>query len=435
MTYFHYIIERNEWLWGKKMKITDVVYKDYVEVKKIKGFNVKRMPEKPRWYLQILTWLLSFPETFAVRSDIRKYNMNGVEGPYIMLCNHNSFVDFKVATRAVFPRRSNYVVAVDGFIGRENLMFKVGCFMKRKFVSDPVIVRQIRHSLSKNKVICQIYPEARYSLVGTNSILPDSLGKLVKMMNVPVVTLISHGHHLRQPFWNLKKRRVKTMTDMTQIMTIDEIKTLTVAEINKRIRDAFTYDDYKFQLESKLVIDEPYRAENLHKPLYICPHCHKEDQMTSSGTKIWCQHCGASYTMNVYGQLSNKNETKFSHIPDWFEWQRKMVRQDIETDRYYVELDVNVDLLHNSDGYYRIGKGKFIHDKNGFRLEVGNLVVEKGVQESFGVHIEYDYFGRGDGFSFSKNHDTFYIYPIDKNFNVTKLHFATEELYAIATQV
>ncbi len=36
-----------------------------------------------------------------------------------VMCNHNSFFDFKVMTAAIFPRRANYVVALDGFIGRE----------------------------------------------------------------------------------------------------------------------------------------------------------------------------------------------------------------------------------------------------------------------------------------------------------------------------
>lgn len=191
------------------MKITDIVHKNYKEVKELKPFNLRAMPEKPRWYLQGLSWALSFPETFAIQSDIRKHNMDGIEGSYLMLCNHNSFVDFKVATRAIFPRRANYIVAVDGFIGRESIMQKVGCFMKRKFDSDPIIARQIRHSLMKNKVVCQIYPEARYSLVGTQSVLQDSLGKLAKLMKVPVVTLISHGHHLRQPFLEFEEAKSK----------------------------------------------------------------------------------------------------------------------------------------------------------------------------------------------------------------------------------
>ena len=411
------------------MKITDIVYKDYSEVKSLRGFNTKQLPKKPVWYLQILVWVLSFPETFIVHCKIRRHNMEGVNGPYLMLCNHNSFLDFKVATRAIFPKRANYIVAVDGFIGRERLMLKVGCFMKRKFVSDLSIVRQIKHSLEKNKVICQIYPEARYSLVGTNSPLPDSLGKLVKAMNVPVITLISHGHHLRQPSWNLKKRKVHTVTDMTQILTKLDTEALSVDEINKRIRANFLYDDYKYQVESKVKITEPYRAENLHKPLYSCPHCHEENTMKSKGTKLWCDKCGETYQMDELGRLSNKNQTIFSHVPDWFNWQREKVRKEILSGEYSIQLDVNVDLLQNSDGYYRIGCGKLTHGYNGFKLEVGELLIEISVLESFGVHIEYDYFGRGDGISFSKNNETFYIYPISDKFSVTKLHFATEEMY------
>ena len=135
------------------MKITDIVYKSYDEVREMPRFDLKSLPKRPKWYLQVLAWILALPETFSVRPNIRKHNMEGVKGPFIMLCNHNSFLDFKIATRAVFPKRSTYIVAVDGFIGREGIMRNVGCFAKRKFLSDSVIVRQIKHSIEENKVI------------------------------------------------------------------------------------------------------------------------------------------------------------------------------------------------------------------------------------------------------------------------------------------
>jgi 1-acyl-sn-glycerol-3-phosphate acyltransferase len=271
------------------MKITDIVYKSYDEVKALPQFDLQSMPKKPKWYLQLLAWVLAFPETFKVKPKIRKHNMEGVKGPFIMLCNHNSFLDFKIATRAVFPKRSTYIVAVDGFIGREGIMRNVGCFAKRKFFSDSVIVRQIRHSIEENKVICQIYPEARYSLVGTNSELPDALSKLIKMTGYPVVTLVSHGHHLYQPFWNLKNRKVKTSTDMTYILSPQQIKDTTVQDITKIINTAFTYDDYRYQVDNDLHIKESFRAEGLHKPLFMCPHCETEHQMDSKDNTLFCK--------------------------------------------------------------------------------------------------------------------------------------------------
>lgn len=414
------------------MKITDIVYKNIDEINEMPKFNLKELPKKPKWYLQVLAWILSFPETLKVKPTIRKHNMENVKGPYILLCNHNSFVDFKIATRAVFPKRSTYIVAVDGFIGREKIMKNVGCFAKRKFVSDSFIVRQIKHSIGHDKVICQIYPEAKYSLVGTSSALPDSLGKLIKLSGYKVVTLISHGHHLRQPFYNLKPRKLRTSTDMTLILDEQEIKELSANQINKRIKDAFVYDDYQYQLDNKIEIKESFRAEGLHKPLYMCPHCHIEHKMDSKDNKLWCGNCNETYTMDTLGRLSNDNgNTIFSHIPDWFEWEREMVRQEIIDGKYNVQIEVDVDILPNSTGFYRLGSGSLTHNNNGYIIEAEGLRVEKTVIANFGVHIEYDYFGRGDGISLSTKNQTYYMYPKDQTYSVTKFHFATEELYKL----
>ena len=78
------------------------------------------------------------------RTKIKKTGTEGLKPPYLMLCNHNAFLDFKVATLATFPHRANYVVAIDGFIGREELLRQVGCICKRKFTNDITLIRQLR---------------------------------------------------------------------------------------------------------------------------------------------------------------------------------------------------------------------------------------------------------------------------------------------------
>lgn len=107
--------------------------------------------------------------------------MEGVKPPYIILCTHHAFVDFKVLTKAIFPHPANYIVAIDGFIKREWLLRNVGGICKRKFVNDIKLVKQIKYSLEELKSIVAIFPEARYSLIGTNAILPESLGKMIKI--------------------------------------------------------------------------------------------------------------------------------------------------------------------------------------------------------------------------------------------------------------
>jgi hypothetical protein len=389
------------------MKISDVVYKSYDEVKEMPRFDLEQTPKKAKWYLQLLSWFLSFPEAFQVKSEIKKIRMKGLKGPYILLCNHNSFVDFKVATKAIFPRPANAIVAIDGYITREGLLRNVGGIGKRKFISDPFTFRQIKHSLEKNKYICEIYPEARYSLVGTNSLIPDSLGKLVKILKYPVVTLISNGHHLRQPFWNLEKRKIKSTSLMNQILTVEEIKAKSVDEINQIIRENFIYDDYKYQVENNIEIDYIDRAKGLHKPLYQCPDCLTEHKMRSDGNRIWCEECKSVHEMDILGRLSNlSGNTRFTHIPDWFEWQREQVNAQIKNNEYDIELEVIIESLPNSTGFYRLKSGTLKHGKNGFLLENPNFKLEKTVLSNYSVHIEYDYFGKGDCVSFSTLNDT-----------------------------
>ncbi|MFA7075317.1 MAG: hypothetical protein WC152_01420 [Candidatus Izemoplasmatales bacterium] len=418
------------------MKIKDIEYRTFKEVDNMERFDLKAMPKKSKWYLQIVAWLLSIPETFFRRVKIEKINMDKVKGPYVLLCNHNSFFDFKVATRAFFPRRANYVVAVDGFINRENLMRNVGCIGKRKFVSDPSIVRQLKYTLEVHKSIAVIYPEARYSLIGTTAILPDSLGKLIKMFKYPVVTLISHGHHLHEPVWNLIKRKVPVKSVMTYLFSKDDLEQLSLNEINQKLKESFYYNDHEYQIKNKIFIKGNDRAKNLHKVLYQCPHCLNDNTMNSENNSLFCEKCHHNYFVDELNQLKEINgDGIFTFIPDWFEWQRTEVKKEIDNDEYDISIEVNIDSLPNSTGYYRLGKGVLTHNKDGFLLKANfqgdDFEIHKPVKSNYGVHIEFDYFGKGDCISFSTNNDTYYLYPTDPNVRVTKFHFAVEELYKI----
>ncbi len=402
----------------------------------IERFDMKKPPIRQRRYLQPITWLLSFPDVWRHRVKITKINCSGLKPPYIFLGNHNSFFDFKVATAAIFPHRANYVVAIDGFIGREWLMRNVGCICKRKFTNDVTLIRQIRRVI-ENKDVLVMYPEARYSLCGTTAVLPDSLGQLCKHMGVPVVTMITHGHHIDSPFWNLKKRKIKhTEAVMKQLFTAEEIKSATAEEINEAIRREFVYDDYLWQRENNVLVKYSWRAEGLHKVLYKCPACHAENKMDSRGIELFCKACGKRWQQLENGVLcAVSGSTEFSHIPDWYEWERAEVRQEIENGTYYFEADCHVDSLPNSNGYIRLGNGKIIHDMNGFHLsgisEDGNTFsMEKPVASLYSCHIEYDYLGKyGDCIDLNTINDTYYIYPHGDSFSVTKIALATEELY------
>ena len=401
-------------------------------------FDMAKDPIRTRWYLKPITQLLSLPAVLAHRAQIHRHpGTDGLKPPFILLCNHNAFMDFKVATQVIFPRRANYVVAIDGFIGREWLLRNVGCICKRKFTNDTVLVRQLRKVLD-NGDIAVVYPEARYSLCGTTAVLPSSLGKLCKLMETPVATLICHGHHVNSPFWNLHDRGVKpTEADYQLLFTPEQLKELSVDEINDRIVEAFQYDDFAWQKERGIHITYKGRAEGLHKVLYQCPHCGKEYKMSSQGTVLRCNHCGKEWELTELGELrALTGETEFSHVPDWYEWERANVRKEVEEGRYDSGvLPVRVYALPNAARFIHLGEGTLRHNAEGFLVQGTDVdgdpfEMRLPVPSLYSCHIEYEYLGKyGDCVDLNTLEDTWYIYPYDADFAVTKFALATEELY------
>ena len=406
--------------------------------KPFKRFDMARDPVRTKWYLKPITKLLSWPDMITHRPAIHFHRVDvPLEPPYLLLCNHNAFMDFKVATQVIYPNSANYVVAIDGFIGREWLLRAVGCICKRKFTNDTVLVRQLSKVIG-NRDIAVVYPEARYSLCGTTAVLPSSLGKLCKLLDVPVVTLICHGHHANSPFWNLHDRKLKTEADYTLLLTQEEVRNTPAAEINSKIVEAFQYDDFAWQRDKGVRTTYAQRAEGLHKVLYKYPHCGKEFHMDSKDDILFCGECGKKWRVSELMQLEAvEGETEFSHIPDWYEWERACVREEVEAGTYDSGvLPVHVDSLPNSKKFIRLGNGTMQHNMSGFHVHGVDVDgdpfdMEIPVPSLYSVHIEYEYLGKyGDCVDLNTLQDTWYTYPeAPCQFSVTKMALATEELY------
>ncbi|MCQ2427527.1 MAG: hypothetical protein MJ137_03870 [Clostridia bacterium] len=405
--------------------------------KKIKAFDTSKKPKNPYFFLMPVEWGGTAAYTIPAGGKITKINCEGLKPPYLLLANHASMIDFPMAVKAIFPHKTNWVISIEEFVGREWLFRGVGGIYKRKFTSDIVVVRHMLRVLKQHRHICTMYPEARYSLAGINEQLDGGLGSLVKVAKVPVVVLISHGNFLQSPQWNKKPmRKVPVDATFTQIVTREEAETLTAEEIQRRIEAAFEYDDYRWQRDNNIKITSVKRANNIHRILYKCSSCGKDFTTYSKDTDIWCSECGKRWRMNEYGELHciNGDET-FTHVPDWYRWEREEVRREVREGRYRFEDDVRVEHLDNCKiGFRSIGEMKMTHDENGFvidgMLEEGiKFKFHRSVSSMYSCHIEYDFHGRGDGIDLATLKDTYFVFPLTARNVLTKIHFATEELY------
>ncbi len=409
-----------------------------VNYKNKKYYKTAKYPIRQPLVIVWLIWLLSKIMLIGKNYKIEKINMEGVKPPYMLLSNHQYFIDFEIAAMATFPHRVNNVVSIDGYYRRPWLMELIGSIGTRKFTTDLHLIKSINRVLKRGDIL-SMYPEARYTPCGTTAYLPESLGKLVKMNKVPVVVIKHHGNHLLTPFWNFRKpRKVPLYMTMTQVLTAEQVKSMSADEINAAIKQAFAYDEYRYQKENGILITEPHRAEGLHKVLYQCPHCLTESKMASEGTELFCTECGKRWNLNEDGTLTAlSGETEFSHIPDWFDWERQQVCEQIARGEYSFEDEVDVYSLPRCWRFTHLGKAKISHDpENGFILEGhyngAPYRVQRTPIENNSLHIEYDYcyIKPYDCFDISTDKDSFYCYPTKPNV-ITKLGFAVEELYRI----
>ena len=402
---------------------------------KIKRFDFEKKPISPTFIMRLAKEIISFPDLRKRKAVLTKVGMEEIEGkPYLLLVAHSSMVDFNLMLKGTHPYKVNNVMTLEGFkTYTEPLMRSLGVLGTRKFITDLHLVKNMKYCVDKLKNIFVLFPEARYSLDGCTSYLPDSLGKMVRLLGVPVAVLMIHGNFVTCPQWNKKNKKTFVEAQMKPIITAEETKSLSVEEINARIADNFRYDDYAWQRDNKIKIDHPGRADGLHALLYKCPACKMEHQTDSAGTKLWCKSCGKTWEMDEYGQLhALEGETEFAHIPDWSNWERACVREEINNGTYYFEDDVRIETLPNAWKFYKQGMGKLIQTPEETRIECNYYgepyVLRRSAKSLESMHIEYDYLGRGDCVDISIPDDSFWCY-LTKRDAITKISFATEEIH------
>jgi transcription elongation factor Elf1 len=231
----------------------------------------------------------------------------------------------------------------------------------------------------------------------------------------------------------LQIRDVKVSAHVKCIATAEEVKEKSVAELDALLDEAFSFDNFAWQRDHKVSIDVPFRADGLHRILYKCPHCGTENQMEGKGTGLTCHACGKHWEMDEYGQLAaTEGETEYPHIPDWYTWQRRCVRQELEEGTYCLDTDVDIAVQVNLNGVCMIGPGHLTHNLDGFRLTGGDgkLDYTQSPVASHTLYSDYYWYEMGDVIGIGNNEFSYFCFP-KTDVSVTKARLATEELYKL----
>lgn len=423
-----------------KIKTASMRYEDVLAL----PAPVHRKPVRQRLLSRIILLLLSVWDLWATRFTWRTIGLEKLDRgePCLVLMNHSSFIDLKIAARLLFTRPFHIVCTSDGFVGKKWLMRSIGCIPARKFMTDVTLVRDMVYAVRELKSSVLMFPEASYSFDGTQTPLPDSLGKCLKLLKVPVVMIRTSGAFARDPLYNnLQLRKVRVSAEVEYLLSPEEIAAKSPQELNLFLQEKFSFDYFRWQQDNKICIDEPFRADGLNRMLYKCPRCKTEGQMRGQGTRLRCECCREEYELTEYGYLRPVEETEeliqtgkhFTHIPDWYLWERECVREELISGTYRLEVPVVIYMMVNEKCIYRVGEGTLIHSVNGFHLTGcdGKLDYKQEPQASYSLYSDFYWYEIGDMICIGDALRQYYCFPQNCGDIVAKTRLAAEELYKL----
>ena len=416
-----------------KIKTKALPYEKVMELPRPKH----RKPLRPMWILQLVIRVLAIFDLLPTKFTYTWEDKHkiGRKEPCLILMNHSSFIDLKIASRIFFPKRYGIVCTHDALVGKAWLMRLIGCIPTQKFVSDMSLVQDMSYMLKEKKTSVLMYPEAGYTFDGKTTLLPRKMGVLLKKLGVSVVMVTTSGAYLRDPLYNgLQLRKTKVSAKVEVLATAEELKALTVCELDEKLEKAFSFDNFREQQEKGVVINEPFRADGLNRILYRCPHCNTEGSTKGKGVSLTCFNCGAKYTLTESGYLEAvEGEGVFNHVPDWYEWERQQVKKELEEGTYRLDIPVKIGVLIDYKALYMVGEGRLVHSDEGFTLTGcdGKLHYTQGPLSSHSLNSDYFWYEIGDVIGIGDRDALYYCFPLNGEDVVAKARLAAEELYKL----
>lgn len=414
-----------------KIKTKKLSYKKAIAQKRPKH----KAPIRPNILFRLLIRILGFFDLMRVNFKFETEGLQKIDKkqPCLILMNHSCFLDLKIVNRIFWRTRPYCIVCTsDGFVGKRLLMRLIGCIPTTKFVSDTQLIRDMQYTVNELKTSVLMYPEASYSFDGRATTLPRKLGTLLKRLNVPVISIITEGAFSHDPLYNgLQLRKVPVSAKVKCLLTQEEIKEKSVAELDAILDKEFEFDSFLWQKQNNIEITEPFRADGLERILYKCACCEKEGQMVGKGEEIVCNACGKRYYLTTLGELKAlEGETEFSHIPDWYSWQKKEVLKELENASYLIDTEVEIGVMVNYKAIYMVGSGRLVHNNEGFTLTGcnGEISYTQKPLSSYGLYADYLWYEIGDVICIGTKDCLYYCFPKGK-VSVAKARIAAEEMY------
>ena len=339
------------------------------------------------FYRWILWWLQPFYVRHFKLSAVGLENVPK-EGAYLLIGNHSHKLDpFFIGAlirRPIFQMASKEYFRIPLM---RRFMWAMGAFPMRKDVREAKPIRHAKKIIEKGYPI-GIYPEGGRNWDGKTLPIIKRTAKMVKLLNVPVVAVVSEGNYLAWPRWANKRRKSPIIIHYSKPVTFD--RDTKDEEIIGWMQKAIDHNDNYTKVEN---IRGKRPAEGLTRLLWRCPDCRTlEGLIEKRGETLFCTQCGTEWEVNL---------SCFMRAVGTQEWQPIKEYADLmfrEEEIVVLEHDFADHLEDGERVFLQSGEIAFYHERHYpklKKLDDGRLLLtERGLlflRKSNGESIRYPF--------------------------------------------
>ncbi len=323
---------------------------------------------------------LVFLKLFKVKLDIPE-EVYALKPPYILLPNHQGFWDpFLAASYLKYPV---YYITSDAVFRSKLFRFLLkflGAIPKTKSQSDLDALKTIFKIKEEGKCI-GIFAEGQRTWNGKTLPIIKSTAKLVRMLGIPVVTVVFKGGFFSHPRWGTSVRKGELLIEYNLLFREGEAGRMKISDIHQRITDALSHDEVEYQKQNRIEFKGDRFAENIEQFLFCCPSCGSFKGFKSQQSQFVCLDCRSFWEIDSFQAINpGQGETYFDNIRDWDNWQLKKLYTRIDESfgtGQIIFYDEEVEILNG----YKSRKLKPLF-RGKVHLTSAELVIHDGSEEN-----------------------------------------------------
>ena len=317
---------------------------------------------------------------FVFDTKILRNEIKGVKGSCVVLCNHESQIDF--INLAITSKRRMHLVISNSFyqtMSIKPLLDMIKVIPKQQFQTTAADIRAMKRAIDNN-IPLGIYPVGLMTENGLSTNPGASIAKLLKLLKTDVYVCYTEGSYLTQPKWSKVRRKGQITVDVYKLISKEDLETIDNDDLYQLVRKNIDYNSYQNQKKNMVPYKNGNNIEGLEYVLYQCPKCKTIKSIISKDiTKLCCTCCDYEVEADNYG-LFNGEKMIFDNPADWsMDIVKDLEEEILSNPQYQLDDDVTISMInYKKHKFEEVGAGHISINKDNIILKgtINNEIIE-----------------------------------------------------------